>query len=289
MKAPRKLLRNCLLGGAAGDCIGGPHEAEPARGPIVPPAGPWRTSDDTAMSLATARAILGTGRVDPGAVAQALLEEFRSGRITGIGASTLKAMRDLEAGAHWALAGRAGEFAAGNGAAMRVAPLAFFVDARREDARRTIRDVCRITHHSDEAYVGALAVVRAIQIPRPQSRLEHLMAVVDALPDTNVRDALEALAGMEPDASVRDAAAIIGTSGHVSESVPLAVFAAVTGDSLEDAILDVVACGGDTDTTASIAGQIMGAWGSPLPHGWHAKIPSASTIDALCAAAPQDG
>jgi len=27
-----------------------------------------------------------------------------------------------------------------------------------------LRDICRITHHNDEAYVGALAVVRAIRL-----------------------------------------------------------------------------------------------------------------------------
>ena len=46
---------------------------------------------------------------------------------------------------------------------MRIAPLAFFCDPSDETARRTIRDVARITHHHEEAYVGALAVVVAIR------------------------------------------------------------------------------------------------------------------------------
>ena len=45
-----------------------------------------------------------------------------------------------------------------DGAAMRLAPLAFVLDSDRDDDRRTIRDVCRITHRNDEAYVGGLAI-----------------------------------------------------------------------------------------------------------------------------------
>lgn len=52
---------------------------------------------------------------------------------------------------------------AGNGAAMRIAPLAFHVDPALAQDRQVIRDVCRITHHNDEAYVGALAIVGAVR------------------------------------------------------------------------------------------------------------------------------
>ena len=37
---------------------------------------------------------------------------------------------------------------------MRIAPLAFVLDAGDRSHRVIIRDVCRITHHNDEAYVG---------------------------------------------------------------------------------------------------------------------------------------
>jgi ADP-ribosyl-[dinitrogen reductase] hydrolase len=114
------------------------------------------------LTLATCEALAEYGTADPGHIAASFLRWFRARRLTGLGASTLKALRDLEAGAHWALAGRKGERAAGNGAAIRIAPLAFCVDPLADGSRRLIRDVCRITHHSDEAYVGAFAVVLAV-------------------------------------------------------------------------------------------------------------------------------
>ena len=40
----------------------------------------------------------------------------------------------------------------------------FVLDPTLEQNRTAIRDVSRITHHSDEAYVGALAVAIAVRM-----------------------------------------------------------------------------------------------------------------------------
>src|SRR5580658_3347423 len=160
MKLPlttKNRVHGCLLGGGLGDAWGGPYEG--VAGPVVfeVPSRP-ALSDDTQLTLATCQSIIEFGRVDPENLASHLLRWFLAGRIHGIGSSTLKAMRDLAIGTNWALAGRRGEFAAGNGAAMRIAPLAFLLDPADSQDCTLIRDVCRITHHNDEAYVGAVAV-----------------------------------------------------------------------------------------------------------------------------------
>jgi ADP-ribosylglycohydrolase len=138
------------------------HENQP--GPLVPR---WeragQLSDDTQLTLATCGAFCKHSRIDPAAIAATMLEWFQARKVTGIGSATLEAMRRLAAGSPWALAGRKGEMAAGNGAAMRIAPLAFFCDPLDAGDRVVLRDVCRITHHNDEAYAGALAVLLAIR------------------------------------------------------------------------------------------------------------------------------
>src|SRR5207248_807621 len=152
---------------------------------------------------------------DPAVIAAHFVRWFRGGRLSGLGASTLKALRDLDAGAHWALAGRKGERAAGNGAAMRLAPLAFCVEPHQDEARRLIRDISRITHHSDEAYVGGLAVVLAVRAAR-EGELS-LPAIAACLPDTSVRDRLTAYAALPPQTNLMDAARRLGSSGYVAE------------------------------------------------------------------------
>jgi ADP-ribosylglycohydrolase len=162
------------------------------------------------------------------------------------------------------LAGRKGERGAGNGAAMRVAPLAFLLDPQRPEQRTTLRDTCRITHHNDEAYVGAVAVVVAVRAVtfgqwRPGDNLLEQVAV--ALPDTTVRDRLLAVGQLDPATPVTEVGRTFGCSGFVPESVPLAIYAAqrIGWLDFEQVLRETVEAGGDTDTNASITGQIAGA------------------------------
>ena len=145
---------------------------------------------------------------------------------------------------------------------MRIAPLAFCLDPTNHADRVIIRDVCRITHHSDEAYVGALAVLVAIKCAmgarRASARVE-MARIAGELPDTATRERIEAFA--TSDDSYEDLARRYGNSGYVVESVPLAILAglSMTAENFEDTLMTIIRAGGDTDTIASMAGQIGGA------------------------------
>lgn len=183
-------------------------------------------------------------------------EWFSQRRISGIGSSTLKALRDISFGAHWALAGASGEMSAGNGAAMRIAPLAFCVDPTSPDGRRAIKDVSSVTHRNDEAFAGALAIALAIAIPG----FDFISDVLEALPDSNTADHLRMLAS-ETEASIADLGIRYGARGYVAESVPLSLVAASRAglSGFQDAVFNVISCGADTDTTGSMVGQIVGS------------------------------
>jgi ADP-ribosyl-[dinitrogen reductase] hydrolase len=280
----------CILGGAVGDAMGGPYEG--SRGPVTyEPPDVWLLSDDTQLTLATCEAIAANRRVDPQDVADRFLVWLRGGRITGIGGSTFKALRDLDMGAHWALSGAQGERAAGNGAAMRAAPLAFVLNPEVATDRTTIRDVCRITHRNDEAYIGALAIVVAIrQVSIAGENLDaNLPSVVAAkLPDSRVRDRLRDLADTCTLNRLTECAQRYGASGYVVDSVPLAIMAAsgLPSVGVTRAIQSAVECGGDTDTIASMAGQIIGAAAgqAAIPKELVASLPDLESIMATAQA-----
>lgn len=253
----KEALAGCILGGAIGDAAASFFEGADPPERLDLFEHPWQITDDTQTTLATCEALFG-GQVNPEQIAGSLLNWYQARRIRGAGASTLKALRDLAAGCHWALAGRKGEHAAGNGAAMRIAPLAFFVDLDVPEGRQTLRDVCRITHHSEEAYVGALATALAVRAAATSRG--SWVEVAAWLPDSVVRDRLLALSNSGV-SSIAGAAVRMGTSGSVAESVPLALFAGAQVPSIgfAEMLKQVILVGGDTDTIASIAGQVAGA------------------------------
>lgn len=265
-------LFGCIVGGAIGDIVGG-----------IPERRNLSLSDDTQLTLASCESIIAAGGVAPEAIADQMLVWFRDRRITGIGSSTLKAMRDLEAGAHWALAGARGERAAGNGAAMRIAPVAFFLDPSVPAERTMIRDITRITHHHDEAYVGALAVVFAIRRAAARESLSPA-DIASHLPDSRVRDNLLKLSPAT-ELALPQIATLVGTSGFSAESVPfaLAIVPRMIAQGFEATLYALNEVSGDTDTIGSIAGQVAGAYtgAEELPIGILSGVAGADEVLAI--------
>lgn len=251
-------ISGCLLGGALGDAIGSYFEGSGVVTDfLIPPH--LRITDDTQLTIATCEAIVESGSVSPESISKHFVRWFRDRRLSGVGSSTLKSLTELDAGAHWAMAGATGERSAGNGAAMRIAPLAFFLDPEIDSQRRTFRDICRITHRNDEAYIGALAVLRSIRyaVNRGVLNADVLTYLTDSLPDSNVRDRLIII--LNSSLTIDGYVTRFGTTGYVADSVPLAILAAIRGSGIMDSIKQLVQCGGDTDTVASMFGQIFGA------------------------------
>ncbi len=260
-------LAGCLLAGAIGDAWGSSYENLPKPResntfylqppPISRPA--WQLTDDTQLTLITLEALCQWPHLTPVQLAASLANAYSRGLFTGLGASTLKALRELQAGGDWSQVGRAGEYGAGNGAAMRMAPFAFW----EKYSLAELSDFCRITHHHPDAYAGALAVVLAIRasLAGRWTGTEPLLALLlPQLPDTRVRDRLLEIRALPGQPTIADVARL-GTSGYVVDSVPFALFCAsqVPRLGLRAMLAAAIAAGGDTDTNASLAGQVAGA------------------------------
>lgn len=285
-------LKGCLVGGAIGDAVGSQYEWK-RNVSFIDFDIPAGITDDTQLTLATCESILECKRVSPEHIAGKFLEWYNARRLSGLGASTLKALRDLQAGAHWGLSGRSGEYAAGNGAAMRIAPLAFFTNVA--DEKPLIRDVCNITHKNDEAYMGCLAILCALTFAMgdlSDNEINLPALICPLLPDTGVRDNLLKLQE-NPALRIRDAARLIGCSGYVIESVPFSIFAAqkIVKQDFKDILSEIISCGGDTDTNASLAGQIMGAFlgYTGLPENMQASFHNIRERDYILRVADQLG
>ena len=259
-------FEGCIIGGAIGDAWGSSYEFESVIdfsktyvfGKLkVSTEREWRITDDTQLTLATCEALCDNS-YSPKNLSEKFLNYYKSNKLSGIGASTLKALKDLEIGIHWSLSGRTGEYSAGNGVAMRIAPFAFFPSISRED----IYNASKITHKNDEAYTGALSVFFAIKsvVDKEWNGTNDLFEIIiNQLPDTRVRDRLIEISKLPDSATINDVSKF-GNNGYVVNSVPFAIYSAtkILKMGMSEMFREIIQAGGDTDTNSSIAGQIAG-------------------------------
>jgi ADP-ribosylglycohydrolase len=83
--------------------------------------------------------------------------------------------------------------------------------------------------------------------------------IIPEIPDTNVRDRLIEINSKGNQCSISEISKL-GNNGYVVNSVPFAIFCAtkILDLGLEKMFQEIIDSGGDTDTNASIAGQIAG-------------------------------
>jgi ADP-ribosyl-[dinitrogen reductase] hydrolase len=245
-------------------------------------AGQW--TDDTKMMLCHARSILERKGVNVEDTARKFVAWFESGDWRGIGGSTYESIQRLRAGVHPQESGARGEMAAGNGAAMRIAPVGLVDCLDLEKLRRDVREVSMITHANPEAVAGAQAVAFAVaRAARGDLDPSSLIAeTVDFIGPCAVSERLllakDFLAkDMEPD----EALARLGTSGYVVETVASAFFCFLrTPGDFEETVSRAVEGGLDADTTGAVAGAVSGAFNGleGIPERWRQGVEAAEEI-----------
>jgi ADP-ribosylglycohydrolase len=267
-----------LTGLSVGDALGAPFEMKPALADgavFEPPPAPWRWTDDTEMACTLLEALERDGRVDQDRLALAFARRWSADRGYGRGAvSLLASIRD---GVPWRTAAGAlfsGRGSAGNGAAMRVAPLGAFFGDDPDRAAREAALSAEVTHRHPEGVAGAVAVALAAAFaPSRGTPAGLLEAVLDRLPPSDVRDGIARAARVAPGTDPRAAAAEVGngSSALAVDTVPFALWAAAA--HLEDYPAALEACvlaGGDVDSLCAIAGGIVAArvGAAGIPRQW---------------------
>lgn len=314
----RASARGCLLGGAIGDALGYPVEfistAEiTARfGDAVPArldfAGPAWISDDTQMTMFVAEGILRGGDWREEAVA-ALLRWYETqgdGGPSGAGLlaipalharrapgnTNLSACRTLAAGARPAVL-RPGNDSKGCGAVMRAAPWGIAASTRGEAWVRA-RDTSVLTHGHPSGYLSAAHLAAMVWgLARGESFGDALADADAILADEPGRDELVAilaraatLARRGPPSPADLEALGGGWTGEEAHAIAIVCAQTCVGDAVEDALWRAARHGGDSDSTAAIAGNLLGAQLGldALPPAWVATVELSAEIDQLAIA-----
>ena len=126
------------------------------RGAIPEPV--WQWTDDTEMACSVYWILLERQGVDQDLLAEVFAERCEPNRGYGVGAFTI--LHDIRKGVPWRAAAQSvfdGQGSAGNGAAMRVAPVgAYHPDNPQRAAEHAARSA-EVTHAHPEGVAGAIA------------------------------------------------------------------------------------------------------------------------------------
>ncbi len=268
--------QGCLLGQLAGDALGSLVEFQtpekirreyPAGVRELADGGTWNTiagqpTDDSEMALMLARLLAERRRYDR--------EEARQAYIFWLESAPFDCGYTVAGG----LRGRHNPDSQANGAMMRISPLGIFgsnydldqvAEWARQDAAIThIHPVCQQANA-----LFAMAIAHAVsQGCDAQMLYSQVVAWSrDMDVDASLLETVEGAAESPP-------GDFVSLAGWVLVAFRNALWQLLHADTLEQALVDTVMRGGDTDTNAAIAGALLGAvYGrGAIPNQWAESV-----------------
>ena len=262
--------RAALMGMAVGDALGGPVEFL-TRGEITSKYGvlaemvgggwlrlkPGQVTDDTEMSLCIARAVAVAGSFSLRAVADNFAAWLRTGPVD-VGDTCRRGIRNYML--NGILETPANEWDAGNGALMRMAPVALFTLGDATLLERCSREQARITHNHPRSDAACFFYGRLLHLAlsgRSKARLQRETSEFVTLHPCFRYDPYPGLA-----------------TGYVVDTVRTVLHHFFRSRSFEECLVATINQGGDADTTGAIAGGLAGAYYGmeEIPRRWLKKM-----------------
>lgn len=268
-------IQNFFENGMVADAMGVPVEMEQrdsyhltdmvGHGTYNQPLGTW--SDDTSLTLCLAENLVEGGNADT------LMAKFTAYLMAGnytpwgdcfdIGITTRQAVMNYHLQKIPAdSAGDRSPDANGNGALMRIAPLAFTLNkAGWSERQSVVRSYTTMTHGHERSVIASLLYVEI---------LRHLIAGVsflDAITESwqliessnfDVHEQAYFQRMLQPNFMHSDRR-LIRSSGYVIDTLEAAIWCAANGENINNVILLAVNLGDDTDTVAQIAASLYTA------------------------------
>ena len=301
-----------ILGFVAGDALGVPVEFESRevlrQNPVVgmrgygsygQPAGTW--SDDSSMTLCTLQSL--THGLDYDDMMRHFFRWAEEAYMTpwnevfDMGKTTREALRRYAGGTAPLNCGAVSEWENGNGALMRILPLALYLYRLHgptpldwDEALTVIHNASRLTHAHPISLIScgiyccvAYHLLSGAALPDAISEgTARLKTCYSRYPEYDVwldrfsRVDAGVLAAL-PEKEIR-------SDGYVLHTLEAVLWCLLHTSSYRDCMLTAVNLGSDTDTVAAIAGGLAGiSYGEDaIPREWLDVIPKLETIQALC-------
>jgi len=270
-------IYNSILGTALGDSIGLPFEAlsrqkiakkEPSFQSQSLFFGKGMFSDDTEQTLSVAQSLIESYN-DVELFKKGLRKRLQLWFLAlpaGIGFATMRAIIKSF------FVKKSGVFSAGNAPAMRSALLGILFGENDVKLMEFVRVNTELTHTDPKAYYGALAVAKASylsSIDQEDRFFETMRKLINDEEFLKLLDGVEKSLHLSSLAFASKLGLEKGVGGYIYQTLPIVLHAWLRNrEDLRQAIIDVIRCGGDTDTTGAIVGSIVGAKGKEAPLEW---------------------
>lgn len=298
-------IKSVLFGVAVGDALGVPVEFMSRetirRNPVADmigfgtynlPAGTW--SDDSSLTFCLAEALIGGFQLD--AIGQNFVGWCNDnywtphGKVFDIGNGTRYAISRIANGEKPEFSGAVDESNNGNGSLMRILPLLFYmIDKPIHERFEIVKKVSSITHGHIRSIIACFYYLEfAKLIFEGNDKFETYTSLQTALPEF-----LSSLGivQMEIDLFGRilkgDIHQLsdqeIQSSGYVVHTLEASIWCLLTTTNYQEAVLQAVNLGNDTDTTASVTGGLAGLlYGiQSIPEHWLTQLARKEDIENL--------
>ena len=242
-----------MLGAIIGDMVGSIYEFHPLKKKEFNIYNPrMRMTDDSLLTIAVAKALLNNYPIkydeqSLNKIKKDLVNEFiyswKNDKGAGYGGMFYKWCKNAyETGNYEPY------HSYGNGSAMRISPVGWIAKSE-EELKLLSKTVTEITHDDPEGLKGAEAVAMCIYLALHDYSIAQIKErmIKDYYPEIEHLDFDELVKTYE-------------FSEICQKSVPQAIYCFLISHSLEDAIRNCIAIGGDCDTTAAMAGAIAEAY-----------------------------
>ncbi len=190
------------------------------------------------------------------------------GSVFDIGMATSQAIHEIKKGTKPELCGGMDEWSNGNGSLMRILPMAFYLYNEPDINVRfeKVKAVSSITHAHVRSVIACFTYVEyAIKLIEGFDKLEALQiiqkSVIKHLAKLEINTAEVDLFYRVLNGNIgeleRD---VISGSGYVLHSLEASMWALLSSNSFDEAVLKAVNLGEDTDTTGAITGGLAGIY-----------------------------
>ena len=292
-------IYNGIIGLVVGDALGVPVEFKKrdsykvedmtGYGTYNQPPGTW--SDDSSMTLATLESIVRMGFIDAADIMNNFYEWLQNEQFTpwdkvfDVGGATRRAIARYANGTDPAKCGGKTRMDNGNGALMRILPVAMLSNGTFDQV--TVLKIARLTHAhfiSDYACLVYAEIVNNLmnglnKKEAVESAIQKLQHNIETVSMLNEYSRLPNIQGLQREE--------IRSSGYVVDTLEAALWCFLNTNSYRECVLTAVNLGEDTDTVAAVAGGLAGIhYGcggeSGVPDEWVPQIPRREWIEDLC-------